>query len=168
MRPYPPMTFEHYDRIRAEVLERYKLDPKGIHGVVHWATVEANGLLIADETEGVDRTVIRLFALIHDACRENDGRDEFHGAIAKQFALDYLDHRNFLPISTDQLKKLGHACLIHATGQLSDDPTIGACLDADRLDLLRVGIMPRPEFMSTQAGKALAQQMVAANRGDYE
>lgn len=160
------MTFEQYDDIRTQVLEQYQLDPGGIHGVRHWASVEANGLLIADDTPGADRTVIRLFALLHDACRENDGRDEQHGWRARAFASD-LFHRNFLPIEPEQADKLYKACLIHDKGLTASDPTIGACLDADRLDLLRVGILPRPQYMSTDTGKALAQQMVDAHEGFF-
>jgi uncharacterized protein len=36
---------------------------------------------------------------------------------------------------------------------------IGACWDADRLDLTRVGIIPDPDMMSTEPGKELAAQM---------
>ncbi|MBB6018173.1 hypothetical protein HNQ04_003450 [Deinococcus radiopugnans ATCC 19172] len=32
------------------------------------------------------------------------------------------------------------ACKHHASGQTTDEPTLGACWDADRLDLPRVGI----------------------------
>ena len=41
----------------------------------------------------------------------------------------------------------------HADGTVSSDPTVGACWDADRLDLPRVGITPRPELFSTEAAR---------------
>jgi uncharacterized protein len=44
----------------------------------------------------------------------------------------------------------------HAEGHTSDDPTIGVCWDADRLDLGRVGMRPRARYMSTAAGRKLA------------
>jgi uncharacterized protein len=41
---------------------------------------------------------------------------------------------------------------------LSDDPTIGTCWDADRLDLARegVGIQPRARYMSTEFAREIA------------
>ena len=47
------------------------------HGLPHWERVERNGLMIA--TPECDETVIRLFAYLHDSCRENDSYDEQHG-----------------------------------------------------------------------------------------
>ncbi|MCA9794566.1 MAG: hypothetical protein KC910_22315, partial [Candidatus Eremiobacteraeota bacterium] len=44
----------------------------------------------------------------------------------------------------------------HEKGRVSQDPTIGACWDADRLDLDRVGKAPDPDLMSTPTGKKLA------------
>lgn len=38
------------------------------------------------------------------------------------------------------------------------NPTIDCCIDADRLDLSRVGITPDPERMLTEAGKLLAEE----------
>ena len=38
------------------------------------------------------------------------------------------------------------------------NPTIDCCIDADRLDLPRVGITPDPERMLTEAGKLLAEE----------
>ena len=39
----------------------------------------------------------------------------------------------------------------HTDGTISDDPTIGCCWDADRLDLPRVGMQPDPALLSTEA-----------------
>jgi uncharacterized protein len=43
----------------------------------------------------------------------------------------------------------------HADGYKSEDPTIGVCWDADRLDLPRVGIQPNRELLSTTAARKL-------------
>jgi len=53
---------------------------------------------------------------------------------------------------------LEHAVRHHTSGLISDDPTIGACWDADRLDIGRVGITPSPDYMSTACGKEMASQ----------
>lgn len=63
------------------------------------------------QLNGADETVVRLFAVFHDAERENE----------------------------------------------SDEPTIGTCWDADRMDLPRVGIQPDPQKMSTQEGHDYAR-----------
>jgi uncharacterized protein len=53
---------------------------------------------------------------------------------------------------------LHYACTWHTHSQLSDNPTIGTCWDADRLDLGRVGVEPSPEYMSTEFGREIAAQ----------
>ena len=42
-----------------------------------------------------------------------------------------------------------HWRTVGANGLVSEDPTVGACWDADRLDLPRVGIQPDPALFST-------------------
>ena len=44
----------------------------------------------------------------------------------------------------------------HTHGQLIDEPTIGTCWDADRLDLGRVGTEPEARYMSTDFGREIA------------
>ncbi len=51
------------------------------------------------------------------------------------------------------LATLAHAMRHHDRGQVSDDPLVGTCWDADRLDLPRVGITPDPRLMSTASGQ---------------
>ena len=46
----------------------------------------------------------------------------------------------------------------------TDDPTIGTCWDADRLDIGRVGIIPHERFMSTAAGKRRVSRTQFAGR----
>ena len=48
-----------------------------MHGMPHWLRVERNGMLLA--TGGVDVTVVRLFAYLHDKCRQTNDRDLCHG-----------------------------------------------------------------------------------------
>ena len=42
-------------------------------------------------------------------------------------------------LTPDQLHLLRRACATHTHGITSDDPTIGVCWDADRLDISRFG-----------------------------
>jgi uncharacterized protein len=45
---------------------------------------------------------------------------------------------------------------IHNGGMPQSDPTLAVCLDADRLDLGRVGITPDPLRLSTSTAKSIA------------
>lgn len=125
------------------------------HGQEHWFQVEQNALHLAAST-GVDRTVLRLFAILHDTSREDDSFDPDHGRRAAALLPD-LNHRLF-HLSEQQLLLLQTAVAGHADGLCSDDLTIGTCWDADRMDLIRFGITPAEELMSTPAGKQIALQ----------
>ena len=48
------------------------------------------------------------------------------------------------------------ACEIHNGAPPQTDPTLAVCLDADRLDLGRVGITPDPKYLSTPTAKSIA------------
>jgi uncharacterized protein len=127
------------------------------HGPAHWEQVERNAIKLADRTFNCDKKVVRLFAILHDCKRENEFDDPDHGRRAAQVAKD-LHGQGKLPVTSEQLEKLIYALELHNDGQISDDPTIGACWDADRLDLIRVGVMPDPVFLSTEAGKQLLSE----------
>ena len=47
-------------------------------------------------------------------------------------------------------------CRIHNGGMPQSNSTLAVCLDADRLDLGRVGITPDPEYLSTPTAKSIA------------
>ena len=61
--------------------QRFSLRWHGIHGASHWARVRWNGLALSERT-GANRTVVELFAMVHDVCRDNDSHDPLHGARA--------------------------------------------------------------------------------------
>jgi uncharacterized protein len=132
----------------AEVRARSTGIGSHIHGELHWRTVGANGLWLAEPLDGADTYVIFLFALLHDSMRENDGRDPQHGPRAAVFATE-LHSEGLLRTTPAQLETLHYACFEHTNGLVSDDPTVGACWDADRLDLPRVWIQPDPARFST-------------------
>jgi uncharacterized protein len=141
------------DPLLAAVRERSTGIDSRIHGELHWRTVGANGLWLAHSLESADTRVVLLFALLHDTMRLNDGHDPDHGRRAAAFAGE-LHAEGQLGIAASQLDLLVHACAEHADGTVSSDPTVGACWDADRLDLPRVGITPRPELFSTDAARS--------------
>jgi uncharacterized protein len=121
-----------------------------LHGPDHWERVARNAASIAAETPGANALVGQLFALLHDAMRTNDGHDPEHGPRAAALTRQLSP---LLRIDDDALALLTQACERHDRGLVSDDPTIGCCWDADRLDLPRVGTIPDPRYFSTAAAR---------------
>ena len=131
---------------RRRVIAQFSLGKNSCHYVDHWDRVAAYGAFLGGDSE-----VVRYFALLHDSQRWSEGHDPEHGPRAALYA---AEHCGFL--QPEQLMKLMLACRDHDRGRTHSDPTIGACWDADRLDLDRVGIHCDPNFMSTAEGKRLA------------
>lgn len=124
-----------------------------IHGFSHWVRVERNGLYIARLT-GVSEAVVSLFALFHDSLRTNDGRDRDHGLRAANLAVSMRSDLSFL--NDEDFERLRFACEHHTHEIHHDDPVVGACWDADRLELGRVGIEPHPDYLNTEPAIDLA------------
>lgn len=133
------------------VLSRSSNTRSSFHGPAHWRRVASNGRAIIEETPEVDPLVVFLFALFHDSMRLNDYRDPRHGARAAALARQLRgDPYDLDDARTDLLE---FALVEHDNGRISDDPTVGACWDADRLQLWRIGVRPGPALLSTQAAK---------------
>ncbi len=126
----------------------------GLHGPLHWEKVERNAIALANLDNRIDKKVVRLFAILHDCHRKNEDDDPDHGRRAAEFTKKLFSEGK-LQINLSQLNKLVYAMEEHNEGKTSDDPTIGACWDADRLDLPRVGIAPNVKYLSTEAAKKL-------------
>jgi uncharacterized protein len=129
-----------------------------IHGPSHWRRVGRLGMRIAG-IEGGDLLVVALFAACHDIARVHDGIDNEHGpnAVARMHA--ELPHD--LGLSPRQFDLLYRAITSHTEGETVEDPTIGACWDADRLDLVRIGFDIDPRRLSTATARAPALQSTA-------
>jgi uncharacterized protein len=125
-----------------------------VHGPDHWHRVEVVGLELCEET-GADETVVRLFATLHDSCRQDDGADLLHGPRAADMLGEIAGE--LFTLEPNRLELLEYAIRHHTGGQTSDEPTIGTCWDADRLDIGRVGIIPRERYMSTEPGRRRAR-----------
>ena len=123
------------------------------HGPDHWQRVERNATQIVERAGAGDLLVVRLFAVLHDSQRRNERHDPQHGSRAAAFACKIRG----IQFDLDRVRfdLLCDAMTRHDRGKTTDDPTIGACWDADRLDLGRVGIEPAGRFFSTQAGRAI-------------
>ena len=135
----------------ATLREHFQLEWTGIHGAPHWARVRENGLRLAALT-GARTRVIEAFAFVHDSCRQNDYADPGHGPRAAEFARTLVQRRKLL-LAPDELELLVLACEGHTGGRAHEDITVCTCWDADRLDLTRVGMIPDPKYLSTEAAR---------------
>jgi uncharacterized protein len=150
--------------LTVRVLRTYRLELSGLHGPGHWLRVRGNGLALASRTPEADPAVVELFALLHDSRREDDGHDRFHGERAAEFVRS-LHADGHLPVAAEQLELLAAACAGHHHPQVSADPTIGCCWDADRLELARLRYEPDPTLLSTDAALDAELQRWAWERG---
>ena len=141
---------------------QYKLEWHGTHGVRHWARVRRNGRIIGEYvglcSQGMQ--VVDMFAIFHDACRENEWADPDHGPRGAALAHSMRDE---IGLNAWQMKHLLTACEIHTSCKRDSGLhlIVKACLDADRSDLGRVGIRLQPEYIHNI--KAL--KMVQAKTG---
>ncbi len=128
----------------------YVLDWDGIHGAAHWERVRRSGLRLAEST-GANVEVIEYFALLHDSCRNDDGRDFDHGPRAAAWILELGG--DIVSLEPNLLELLVTAVRDHTRGFTAGDATVLTCWDADRLDIGRVGIRPNPKYLCTEAAK---------------
>lgn len=133
------------------ILDQYRLQPYGAHGVYHWARVLENGRLLAARVPGARLEVVTFFAVFHDSRRENEGHDYGHGKrgaeLASQFRGRYFD------LSDEDFSLLVAACREHTGGRSHSDPSVQVCWDSDRLDLNRVRIPVDPRRLLTGAAR---------------
>ncbi len=135
-----------------------------VHGIAHWDRVAKNADLL--NTSDVDLLVVKAFAYIHDVERKDDGSDIRHGPRAAAL-VDEIRDTELAFLNDDEILKLKKACELHTTTWRTEDATVNACFDADRLDLGRVGIAPNPDKMATVQGKILAEKMIEDNPDDW-
>jgi uncharacterized protein len=122
------------DHLWQLVIGQFHLPDHSVHGPEHWRRVERNGLWLATRT-GADVAVVRLFALVHDSRRENDGCDRGHGARGAEYAA--ILRRTAYDLPDDRFELLRYACVWHTDGTHHDDPTIATSWDDDAWRLRR-------------------------------
>lgn len=141
-----------YEKIRCYSASRWPIDMGKTHGVEHWDRVARFGRMLYQE--GADMDVILAFAYLHDAERMNNAEDIEHGKRAS-LLIDRIRETELWALNNEQIAKLKRACELHTIEHCTGDLTIDTCFDADRMDLLRVGITPSPERMATKRGAEL-------------
>lgn len=145
------------------ILGEFQLDFFGIHGFPHWARVIDNGLLLADEY-ALNKNILIIFALFHDIKRVRDEYDFEHGLRGGDFLLLNRKHINLTDteINTAYLACKGHTEIKH-----SNDLNIAMCWDADRLDLMRVGLQPQSPYLNllkSQQIDFIQERSIPANK----
>ena len=140
-------------KLARHVVSNFKLDPKGIHGTAHWKRVYLNGQILCDQIPEADRTVVNLFALLHDSQRILDSGDEYHGLRAASFAIS-ADRLKLINVTDRQLCLLIMACNGHTLLNNHDDITVKVCFDSDRLDIGRCKPYIDHSFLCTDAAKS--------------
>lgn len=143
------MDPREFSVVRQEVYSVATLRDSYDHGDRHWRAVAHAGLGLAFGLDGCDAVAVLLFALLHDSMRLNEFDDPDHGARGATLAREILGGR----IDARRLDLVDEACRNHTHVERTTDPTVGACWDADRLDLWRVGKTPDPRFLSTELAR---------------
>ena len=138
-----------------QVLKETSVKHSSIHGPDHWARVERNGLYVAQKT-GANQTIVQLFAVFHDCMRQNENIDPGHGLRGAEYAVQIKDE--LINIPSDDFDKFYYACEWHTDQIKTDDVTVAACWDADRLDIGRVGFILHPLYMNSKPAQEIAKR----------
>ncbi len=142
-------------------MARHLLPLGGVHGVAHWARVLENGRRLAPAT-GADLGVVELFSYFHDSCRQSDWRDPEHGPRAAELVRSL---RAQIALDDRRFALLVEACECHTRGpRPGADATVLTCLDADRLDIPRIGMKVKPELIFTPAARERDMILWASRR----
>ncbi|MDC1263238.1 hypothetical protein N8015_04100 [Planktomarina temperata] len=148
---YTPISSEVVTQAFIEYCcQAYTMDHYGYHGFYHWMRVLQNGRHLA-KAEGANIKVVELFCLLHDTQRRNEDYDPKHGMRAAQFAQTLRG--TWFDVADAEMELLTEALIHHSEGYTQGDVTVRVCWDADRLDLGRVGIDPKPERLCTETAR---------------
>ena len=150
----------HIKRLREYAIKHSILGDYSVHGVSHWDRVARNAEVLI--TSDVDDLVVKAFAYIHDVERVNDSDDLQHGPRAAML-VDEIRSSELSFLNDQEIEQLKEACRLHTLRHRTEDATVNACFDADRLDLGRVGITPNPDKMATVQGRILAEKIMEVN-----
>ncbi|MHB9031383.1 MAG: HD domain-containing protein [Candidatus Latescibacterota bacterium] len=119
-----------------------------IHGLEHLRRVACTaGRIALWENEDMKAAVVGGF--LHDCARVNDGGGQEHAYDSAIIAEEVL-RRHFPELDADRVVFAIHH---HAAGLIAEDLLVGAIWDADRLDLVRLGVRVRTELLSTRIAK---------------
>ncbi|MEA5082074.1 MAG: HD domain-containing protein [Dysgonamonadaceae bacterium] len=161
--PSPKYFSIERDKALSETLKLLKINvsqsifdkDSPIHGYSHFLRVFRNIVLLGNHYK-FERSSIELFAYYHDILRLNDGDDPQHGKRGAELFKNGIAPK-YYNMQNDIVDKVCFACENHTTLLRSGDSLIDICFDADRLDLMRVGVKPDPKKMATHIGAHYAE-----------
>jgi uncharacterized protein len=87
--------------------------------------------------------LVILFAFFQDACRLNEREVDGHVTCGAELTRHLKG--KFFDATNHEMALVCYACEHHSDGMSQGDITVLTCWDADRLDLWRVGITPKPD-----------------------
>ena len=152
-------VFSQHQTLLDHVCDAYALYLYGTHGIEHWESVYRNTQRLAN-AYSITSDVFIFFALLHDCKREDEDEDIEHGKRAA-LAIEGYQEAGLIPLSPDDLARLVYACANHTkankTDPLYQDLVVQICLDADKLDIGRVGIILHESHFLTDVAKAIVQ-----------
>ena len=155
-------VFSQHQTLLDEVGDAYALNLYGAHGIEHWESVYRNTQRLAN-AYSITSDVFIFFALLHDCKREDEDEDFGHGKRAA-LAIEGYQEAGFIPLSPDDQARLVYACANHTkadkTDPLYQDLVVQICLDADKLDIGRVGIIPHESHFLTEVAKVMVHSCV--------
>lgn len=150
-----------WDALLAEARDGAVLAHELMHGEAHWRGVAWAGLRIAALRGDLRPEVMVAFGLLHDCRRETDGWDPQHGDRAALVAARSAPLRRLLGAEGREL--VAEACRLHERGRTRPDaPAIGACWDADRVNLVRLGFELDPRYFTVLSREDGTLDAVAA------
>jgi len=144
---------EFFEIVPKEVLKKivdeFYIKHSYIHGTPHWSRVFYFGHYLS-ELNDHDKENAAFFSIFHDSKRFEDNSDPLHGQRGAEF---FKTFDKIIHVSPEQKEIIYEACKVHNTLKQSDIIEVGLCLDSDRLDLWRVGIIPENEYLHTMQAK---------------
>lgn len=140
-------------QINQTLRAHFRLAWRGYHGAPHWARVAGNGRVLCERLP-VNRQVVYYFSLFHDISRADEGIDHGHGLRSARL-LEKLGGAAWLGLEKNAFHQLFEAMAWHSESSPAGSLTQQVCWDADRLDLARVGIIPDPHRLFTDAARQL-------------
>ena len=148
----------HISKIKISIFPNNDDD---VHGYVHSLSVERNMMILCKQLNYGWGWGMWIFAYYHDILRLNDGADPDHGKRAADLLRGIRANGNLNSVPIGLIDSICFACENHSTMLRSGDQLTDICFDADRLDLMRVGIKPDPKMMATHIGAHYAENYEA-------
>jgi len=138
------------------------------HGLDHSIEVAGAGVRLLEAGSDADPAVLLAFSVLHDSRRMREGLDPEHGQRAAILADQLVG--DGLELNEIRMQLLRDALRDHDLRETSDDATIGACWDADRLTLTRRGVEIDREAISTEEGRRLigSDRLPCSSATDWE